>query len=257
MADYEARDLVSDGENGEINIGDGQTYIIRVMEVYNTTGGMGGYSNWQSALGAGGLPEKGDGHPMNSAAKVRRYRVSGLGKAYWNEALGAPDYDRAKVVIEYSTTGAWNGQVMLRKETICEIFEVSGGGLFNTSGEPVPVMNIPIYQVRITVPQVGLVADPEAAIRTCMNRVNSSAWKPATDVSTYAAGTLLYCGPSRREQRWDEGVGLFVWDVDHVFHYNEIGWNYAWDPAANSGQGGFDLVVPARYSSASFAGLGV
>jgi len=238
-----ALDILHGFESGVITVGDNETSTVRVFEID-------GYKDWASAVG---MPAKGDPHPDNPNLLARRFTVVGISK---KAAAGlSPDYDRSIVTVEYSSVGPYNNTTTMWKTESGETLEIGGGRVFQISGNPVDVpFNITVLMEEIVVPVRGMLNPPWMAIRACRGKLNSAAWRPALDSDgLMPAGTVMFCGTPKREQRYEDGAPGLLWDIDFMFRYNEMGWNYAWDGAA----GVWDLVVPVPYASEWFLQLPV
>jgi hypothetical protein len=85
---------------------------------------------------------------------------------------------------------------------------------------------IPTYEVEVVAELIGwpINAYPDTGIAACIGTVNA---KTVTLMGKgFAAGTLLYKGPAREIEPYDDAAGFKSVDVPHLFGYRPQKWNY-------------------------------
>lgn len=191
------------------------------------------------------VPVYGDAYPGDADLRVVQIDFEGAG-GLDPAAAGPMKYEYAKLTVHYSTyTG---NDTLSRYEISGELLEVGGYGTFAGSGNPIErPMTIPVNIIDYYLPR-RVNPIPMSTILGLMNCVNDAAWSPEGYI--FAAETVLFCG-APCSYTWDPEVGMFLYNVEYHFKINPLGWNTAWDGVA----GGWDTVLPKRFTPANFTGF--
>lgn len=114
---------------------------------------------------------------------------------------------------------------------------------------------VPTFQIEITAELIGWPFDayPDTGITACVGCVNEEVL--VLRGKSYGPGTLLYKGPAKEVEPYDDAAGFSSIDVPHLFGWRPQGWNFhrlndgRWKPLVVKG------TVPAAYGGTGSSAL--
>lgn len=220
-------------------------------------------------------PKIGDPWPGNTALRVTRVAIDGLGKpstptphVTWTE--GEYGFTKAQITVGYSTAPYIENAPIWSWEYSGEVLETGLGRTWASTGKPCESMAGVYFPTATIRAQYITSAVPQAAIIACLNKVNAATW------FDFPAEQLLFEGAAT-DPRFDYDRDIYFYTITYSFLFRTVSHNVVWRApkqalnldntpmvdaegypvylSGTAGTGAWDRPNPDLYGSADFNAL--